>query len=63
MGPKHQTDPSLQLLAPAKEVDLMGEVAMANAYNISHNVQDFMYFRGLRWPRMPKKAKKKKGKR
>ena len=28
-----------QLLAPPKEIDLMGEEAMANAYNISHNVQ------------------------
>ena len=76
----------MQLLVPPKEVDLMGEEAMANAYNISHNVQvqcllrktqnlkrlnfiisskgflnqDFMYFRGLRWPGMPKKSKKKK---
>ena len=30
---------NFQLLVPPKEIDLMGEEAMANAYNISHNVQ------------------------
>ena len=44
------------------EKDLLGEAAMTNAYNISHNVQDFLFFRGYKWTGMQKSKKKKKKK-
>jgi len=47
---------------PISEMDLFGAGAMNSAYLICHNVQDFLFCRGYRFPRAPKKAKKKRGK-
>ena len=44
-----------------KEPDILDEAAMENAYNICHNVQDLLHFRGFAWEGAPSK-KKKKGK-
>lgn len=48
-----------------KDIHLMNEVAMENANNICHNVQDLLYFRGFAWEGLNKKGKgktrKKKG--
>ena len=42
-------------------VDILDEAAMENAYNICHNVQDLLRFRGFKWPGADA-MKKKKGK-
>ena len=44
-----------------KAPDILDEAAMENAYNICHNVQDLLHFRGFAWEGAPSK-KKKKGK-
>lgn len=50
----------------ARNVSVLDEAAMENAYNICHNVQDLLYFRGFFWEGDSKKGKgkgrKKKGK-
>ena len=50
----------------SKTVDILDDAAMENAYNICHNVQDLLYFRGFFWEGDNKKGKgkgrKKKGK-
>ena len=33
----------------SKAVSVLDEAAMENAYNICHNVQDLLYFRGFFW--------------
>lgn len=52
--------------ANKKAVSVLDEAAMENAYNICHNVQDLLYFRGFFWEGDNKKGKgkgrKKKGK-
>ena len=44
------------------EVSILDEAAMENAYNICHNVQDLLYFRGFFWEGSDKNKKGKKGK-
>merc|ERR1712008_440529 len=44
------------------EVSVLDEAAMENAYNICHNVQDLLYFRGFFWEGDKDKKKGKKGK-
>uniref|UniRef100_A0A0K2V5D3 Uncharacterized protein n=1 Tax=Lepeophtheirus salmonis TaxID=72036 RepID=A0A0K2V5D3_LEPSM len=50
----------------SKTVDILDEAAIENAYNICHNVQDLLFFRGFYWEGQCKKGKgkgrKKKGK-
>ncbi len=48
-----------------RTVSVLDEAAMENAYNICHNVQDLLYFRGFFWEGDNKKGKgkgRKKGK-
>lgn len=45
-----------------KAVSVLDEAAMENAYNICHNVQDLLYFRGFFWEGSGGKGKKGKGK-
>ena len=44
-----------------REPDILDEAAMENAYNICHNVQDLLHFRGFKWAG-EQTTKKKKGK-
>ena len=49
-----------------QDVDILDQAAMENAYNICHNVQDLLQFRGFQWEGQKAKGKKKgrkKGKR
>ena len=47
----------------SKAVSVLDEAAMENAYNICHNVQDLLYFRGFFWEGSNKgKGKGKRGK-
>ena len=50
----------------SRNVNILDEAAMENAYNICHNVQDLLFFRGFFWEGDNKKGKgkgrKKKGK-
>lgn len=49
----------------SKAVDILDEAAMENAYNICHNVQDLLLFRGFFWEGQKQKGKgkgRKKGK-
>ena len=49
-----------------QDVDILDQAAMENAYNICHNVQDLLRFRGFQWEGQKAKGKKKgrkKGKR
>ena len=41
-----------------KAVSVLDEAAMENAYNICHNVQDLLYFRGFFWEGSGGKGKK-----
>ena len=43
-------------------MSVLDEAAMENAYNICHNVQDLLYFRGFFWEGDKDKKKGKKGK-
>jgi len=43
-------------------VSVLDEAAMENAYNMCHNVQDLLYFRGFFWEGSGGKGKKGKGK-
>ena len=46
-----------------REVDILDDAAMENAYNICHNVQDLLRFRGFAWEGQSQKKKgRKKGK-
>ena len=47
----------------SKTVNLCDEVAMENAHNICHNVQDLLYFRGFYWEGQTKRGKGKTRKR
>ena len=40
-------------------VDILDEAAMENAYNICHNVQDLLHFRGFFWEGQKQKGQKK----
>ena len=42
-----------------KNVDILDQAAMENAYNICHNVQDLLHFRGFQWEGQKQKGKKK----
>ena len=44
-----------------KTVNVLDEAAMENAYNICHNVQDLLYFRGFFWEGQGGKKGKGKG--
>ena len=44
-------------------MNLCDEVAMENAHNICHNVQDLLYFRGFYWEGQTKRGKGKTRKR
>ena len=47
----------------SKAVSVLDVAAMENAYNICHNVQDLLYFRGFFWEGSQKgKGKGKRGK-
>ena len=41
-----------------KNIDILDDAAMVNAYNICHNVQDLLYFRGFFWEGSGGKGKK-----
>ncbi|TRY79975.1 hypothetical protein TCAL_07543 [Tigriopus californicus] len=41
------------------QVDILDKAAMENAFNICHNVQDLLYFRGFAWEGQNKKGKAK----
>lgn len=45
-----------------RDVDLLSPDAMSNGYYISHNVPQFLEFRGFGWDSGAKGKKKKKGK-
>ena len=47
----------------SKTLNLCDEVAMENAHNICHNVQDLLYFRGFYWEGQTKRGKGKTRKR
>ena len=42
-----------------KNVDILDDAAMENAYNICHNVQDLLQFRGFFWEGQKQKGAKK----
>ena len=42
-----------------KNVDILDQAAMDNAYNICHNVQDLLQFRGFFWEGQKQKGQKK----
>ena len=42
-----------------KNVDILDQAAMENAYNICHNVQDLLQFRGFFWEGQKQKGQKK----
>ena len=42
-----------------QDVDILDQAAMENAYNICHNVQDLLHFRGFQWEGQKQKGKKK----
>ena len=42
-----------------KNVDILDDAAMENAYNICHNVQDLLQFRGFFWEGQKQKGQKK----
>ena len=39
----------MKLGTPLPKKNLLGEAAMKNAHYISHNIQDFLWFRGFRY--------------
>ena len=43
----------------SKNVDILDQAAMENAYNICHNVQDLLQFRGFFWEGQKQKGQKK----
>ena len=47
--------------AKSKNVSVLDVAAMENAYNICHNVQDLLYFRGFFWEGSSNKKGKGKG--
>ena len=46
-------------LKSKREPDIMDAAAMENAYNICHNVQDLLQFRGFFWEGQKQKGQKK----
>lgn len=51
-----------KLAGPSKSSrppDILDEAAMENAYNICHNVQDLLFYRGFRWEGAKQKGKGK----